>query len=831
MSRTYDALRRTESEQEPKKDLTPWRIERLPDGSTEKEYGYSRERRAPNFPDTTATQELHLRDYWKMVLKRRLLVAGVFLTVLAFVAYVNFTATPLYTAKATLKIEPQVPKVTGVGEISTAQAPGANDYVETQFVLLKGRALAAKVIAELALESDPVFTSARVITSDPSARLRFWVFGSFMSIFSYVVNFIFLPKDDKPEEEIVQVREDVAQQQQEPRSEDSVDPRLVDKYLAFIKVAPVRGTRLVDVVFTTPDPKLSHNLANAHVAGFKKSDRENRLELTKEAREFLDMKNSELKSKLQRSEDALNRLRQAHGVVSLEKGENVAVDRFVELSAQLAKARAERVEAELLARTVKDKDFRNLSQVVKEGLVANLRGNLATLEAERARLATIFNPDHPRLLEIGEQITEARRALELEIAAIVRGIESNYAFARAKEDTIHAEAMKQQKMALQTKEIGVQYAVLQQEVNVDRVLYESVLKRLNETHVSNDLAVSNMTMTERARMPVSPSSPNISHNVLVGMGFGLFLGVGMAFFMEYLDSTIRTAEDVWRATSIPTLGVVPHVRSLRYLKFRYGRLAAHSPIRHLGHPGVPSNHTVSKELIVSHHPLSIISESYRSIRTALLLSDPPKVIMLTSGSPGDGKTVTTLNLGIALAQVGHSVLVIDADLRKGRCHTVLGLQNHKGITDILMERLPLENAIYETVVPGLSLLSKGGDAVNPPDLLCSQKLKEVMDVLRERFDFILVDCPPVIGLSDPAVLSKVCDAVVLVLNGQKTKVATVRRVTEQLEAVHARILGVVLNGVDIRHPDFADYRHNYRSYYAQVKEGPENTTGGDRQSL
>jgi capsular exopolysaccharide synthesis family protein len=244
-------------------------------------------------------------------------------------------------------------------------------------------------------------------------------------------------------------------------------------------------------------------------------------------------------------------------------------------------------------------------------------------------------------------------------------------------------------------------------------------------------------------------------------------------------------------------------------------------------PSRQQSSTGSKELIVSHHPLSILAESYRSIRTALLFSrseKPPQVVLVTSPSPGEGKTVTTLNLAIALTQDGHSVLVIDGDLRKGSCHARLGITNHNGLSNVLTGNLPLDEAVRPTSVSGLSLLSRGIRPPNPTDLLGSHKMSQTLSKLRESFNFILIDSPPAIAVSDAAVLSVLCDGVVLVFHGKKTTMASARQTMERLDAIRAPFLGVILNGVDLGNPEYAYYRCYYGSDYASAG-APENGDG------
>jgi capsular exopolysaccharide synthesis family protein len=336
---------------------------------------------------------------------------------------------------------------------------------------------------------------------------------------------------------------------------------------------------------------------------------------------------------------------------------------------------------------------------------------------------------------------------------------------------------------------------------------------MNETNVANDLAASNMQVVQRAEVPTAPSSPNTMKIFLVSGTLGLMLAVAFAFFLEYMDATMNTPQQVWEAVSLATLGVVPHLRSLRQ---RYHpMLSDNAPTNRL-EPPEPSEERVGKEIVVARDQFSMIAESYRSIRTALMLSQaerPPKVILMTSPCPNEGKTVTTLNLGIALAQSGKRVLAIDADLRKGRCHQLLHLKNRHGLANVLTGHLDVKQAIQETAIKDFYLLTRGMLPPNPADLLMSQRMRDILAELRSSFDFIVMDSPPIIAVSDAAVLSVLCDGVVLVFNGQKTTTPSARRALERLDKVGARMLGVVLNGIDIRDPEYFDYRSYYPSYY------------------
>jgi capsular exopolysaccharide synthesis family protein len=295
---------------------------------------------------------------------------------------------------------------------------------------------------------------------------------------------------------------------------------------------------------------------------------------------------------------------------------------------------------------------------------------------------------------------------------------------------------------------------------------------------------------------------------------------------EYFDSSVNTPQQAWHAVGLNTFGVVPDLNLLNRRLLSWNR-AAIPLLQRLIPPQLRAPQSASKELIVSHHPLSIISESYRTIRTAILFSQaekPPQVLLLTSPSQGEGKTITTLNLAIALAEEGYRILVIDADLRKGSCHRRLGIKNHRGLSNILSGNLSLEEGVQATSISGLSLLSRGIVAPNPSALLGSARMRQILSDLRPSFDFILIDSPPAVAVTDASVISVICDGVLLVLHAQKTTTAYARQALERLDAVRAPVLGVVLNSIDLRNPDYAYYHQYYGSAYGSG-HNPENGTG------
>ena len=771
---------------------------------------------APEYFSRREPEEVPLSHYWDIIVKRRNIVLAISLAIFLAGSYFALSATKLYKASATIKIEPQNPKVTGINELQPLDWSAAEyDYHQTQFALLASRPLAARVITELGLEANKTFTDAEVVSPNAVDHVKAWISRA-LGFVSYHLAPLVKTKSDSDAKGSNPADNSSSDAKLEP--ELSLSPGLISRYLGFIRIEPVKKTRLVRVHFTTPNAALSQTLANAHVENFMRLSLEGRFSLTREARGFLEEKKNELRRRLEKAETALNNFRRSHGVVSIEKGENIVVDRLVDFNKQLTAARAQRIEAESLYRTVESRNNQEIAEVMKQGLVQNLKGNVAALEAEKARMATVFRPDHPRIQELNQQIAAARQAFDEEIAQAVRAIRSAYSAALARERGLEAEADKQQRDALRLRELGVDYTLLQEEVNANRSLYESVLKRLSETNVASDLALSNMQIAERAAMPRGSSGPDVGMYLLASMLSGLFLGIGAAFLREFADSAIGTPDKVWRSVGLGTLGVVPEFKgggmsAGRLIERVYSRQKEASQV-------LPPPHSATKELILNHNPRSILTESYRTIRTSLLLSQaekPPRVILLTSPSPGEGKTVTSLNLAIALAEDGHSVVLVDADMRKGCCHERLGLRRNGGLSNLLSSGLLLRDALQQTSVERLDFLSRGIPPPNPTELLGSRKMKEVLTELRQRYDFIIIDSPPVIAISDASILSVIAEGVLLVLNAQVTSIPYAQKAVERLDFVRAHLLGVILNAVNIDDPHYSYYQ-SYNSYYRTSTE-------------
>jgi capsular exopolysaccharide synthesis family protein len=764
------------------KDITPRRHQPL-DDAVEVEYGSSwQAERSP------------LRDYWNLVLKRRYLVIIGFMLLFGFGSYIIFSATTLYTAQATLRIDLQSPAVIGIQDIQALQM-SQGDYFQTQFTLLRSRPLAAKVISEQNLASNKIFTSTTIRQPNPSEWVSTQLFSTMES--AARAGYALLKQgfsNFRKEQPLPPPNQPSGQTVYDP---NKVNPAHIGRYLRFLKIEPVINTRLVNVSFTTPDANLSQQLANAHVTAFIRMNVDTRYKLTNDAREYLEKGLSELKSKMEEAEAKLAAFRRANGVVQVEKDDGAIISQMIDLNQKQADTRLKRIELETLVRMKDIKEIRNLAQIVENKTVQQYVSQIDALEAEKLRFSGILKGNHPRIVELETRINGVLQQMSDRIS-------SDYAAVRIREEMLEAESKRQRQEVIAAKGLGARYAMLQSDLESNRSLYKSVLTRLTETTVASEIPVSNMYVTELADEPGRPITYGEQLRLLmITAGGALFVAVGLALGLGYFDSTVETPDAVSTALYLPTLGLVPDFGSVRHRWHSLLRLPK------------SKNGSVRTDLLISHHPLSAIAESYRSFRTTLLLSQegpPPQLIVFTSPCPGDGKTMTTLNLGIALAEYGKSVLIIDADLRRGRCHAVLRRANDRGLSNILRGELSVDQALQDTGVKGLALLTRGGTTHKAPDLLGSRQMEHMIDLMRKRYEFILIDTSPIMGVSDAEVLSTMCDGFVFVMNARKTRRLFAIQALKRLEAVRANILGVLLNGIDFAHPEYRSYRKYYASY-------------------
>jgi polysaccharide biosynthesis transport protein len=713
-------------------------------------------------------EEFHLRDHWRVVRKHRWRILCTFFGTVLIVGAAIYTKAPIYKATATLLIERQAPQMLDIHTFLAPEPVGPDeyDYYQTQFEILKSPSLAAKVIREERLEKQTWFAGA----DRKAPRSNFQNLGE---------------------------------------NARGPGPRLIDAYLRSLEIEPVPRTRLVKVSFSTPDPDLSARVANAHAEAYINQGVELHLQATKAAQSYLDDKLSELRERVKKSEAALNSYGRDEGIISLNDKENIVVERLADLNKRVTEAEADRIGLEAQASLIHNRDYNSLPAVINSTLIQTLKSQLARDEEEYASLSSQFTSHYSRMAELEAQLDETRRRLKDEIQKVVEGIQSAYLAAQAKEGELRAKMEEQKTAAFGLKDAAVKYAILKREVNTNQQLYDSVLQRIKEIGVATEGQISNVSVIDQAVPPLRPSKPNKRFDLGLSGLAGLMGGLGLAFIFEYFDSTLKTPKEVERYLRLANLAVIPDFATIDDER-NYTRdalmLASHTKL-----PAAPKATILSRD-----RHLMLVTEAYRILHTNLLLSragEPPKTILFTSSAQGEGKTFTTLNTAVTFTEMGARVLVIDADLRHSSCHRVLSTTNGLGLTEVLTGQRDLPEMIRSLPNPFLFLLSSGSHPPNPVAILGSKKMRDILAGLRVEYDYILIDAPPVMPVADAILLSAMVDGVVLVVNSQQTPNYVVKDARARLSRARAKLLGVVLNQVDMRNGDYAHYYQQYCTYH------------------
>jgi capsular exopolysaccharide synthesis family protein len=436
-------------------------------------------------------------------------------------------------------------------------------------------------------------------------------------------------------------------------------------------------------------------------------------------------------------------------------------------------------------------------------LLEKLREQQADLKIQVAQLSTQFGPSYPKLAQLNSQLKEVEAQIQAEMRKVAARLRGDYLAAVQRESMLRSALEQQKQQANKLNESAIEYSLLKRDVDANRTLSEGLLERLKEAGVTAGLRSNNFRIVDVARVPTAPSGPNVLRNLAFALALGFSTGIGLAFLLESMDNTVRTPEQAQTISALPSLGMIPlGSRSTKQMGSREKLALAASK--------------EAVELVTKSRPRSQMAESYRALRTSLLLTfpgGPPKVILITSALPEEGKTTTSVNSAIVLAQKGTRVLLIDADLRRPSIHKTLGMGPKLGLSNVLTGTATLQQAtIPSTILPELFILPAGTPPPNPAELLASTKMKDILEELRKNYDHIVIDSPPTLSVTDAVVMSTGADAVVLVIRSGHTTKPALRRARDILLQVNARVCGVLVNAVDLSSPDYY-YHYEYQGKY------------------
>ena len=739
-------------------------------------------------------ESLNLYYFWQVINNQRWLITACLIGSILATLVVLLSLTPLYTAKTTVLIERNDPNVVDIKQvISEPVNADQNDYYKTQYAMLKSRSLAAEVVKQQGLETNRVFLGeGQAGVGSLVAHLK-----------STVKQWLAFSAGSSPAPNSLEIRSGA-----------------IDRYVTdMLQVEPVLGTRLVNISFRTPDPNLSARLANAHTNIYMRRGIKLRSEATQEAQRFLEEKLIELKQRVESSEASLNTYRKAKGIVSLGDKENVVVERLADLNKKLTEAEVERIALEAQARLLRNRDYDSIPAVVASPLITTLKDQLTRLQGESANLSSQFKPGYPRLAQIKANTEEIQVRLKQEIGKIVASLESAHLAARTKENELRERAEQQKNAAFELKDASVNYAILNREAETNRQLYDSVVTRIKEVSLTSQLPNSNVFIIDQAEPPRTPTSPKIVSSLLLSALVGLMAGLGIAFLREQLDHTLKTVEDAERYLALPNLGVVPDFLTRHPRLFDRTITNGERATPRLA-PGSAAEATYYSDdrrdkPFYTAQPIGIVNEAYRTLRTGILLSqagEHPTTVLFTSAIHGEGKTDTVVNSAIKFAQTGARVLLIDADLRRPACHKILGMRQGLGVAELLSSEIESQWAVQSTHFDNLFFMASGTASSDPTELIGSKKMHETLQWASRHYDHVLVDSPPIMAVSDAMLLSTMTDGVVLVIGGRSTPRDLVKQACAKLRYARARILGMVLNRVDLNSGRYSNYRYPYDPY-------------------
>jgi succinoglycan biosynthesis transport protein ExoP len=734
-----------------------------------------------------ATQDSILREYLRVLIKRKWVVVGALALVFGAALVATLRSTPIYDAVGSIAINKTDPMLQNLREATNS---GADYYdptdLDTEVRILHSDLLALQVIKQLNLDRLPEFGG-----------------------------------HGQPSSSSLELTTDAL----EP---DSVRANaLLGAFKGNLRVVLEPNTRIIDIHFRSPNKVLAGRVVNTLANTYIEQNFKTRFESTMQASDWLSRQLVDLQMKVETSQEKLVQYQKEHQILGIDEKQNITTAKLDELNKELTVAESERMQKESVYHLAESGDTESAAAVssgIAQGkssentsaLLEKLQEQKADLKIQIAQFSTQFGPAYPKLTQLNNQVQEIDVQLENEMRKVAGRLRGDYLASLQRENMLHAalEGQKQQENKL--NESAIEYSLLKRDFETNRTLYEGLLQKLKEAGVTAGLRSNNIRQVDIARTPASPAEPNIPRNLGFAFILGLTSGIGLAFLLEGVDNTVRTPEQAQAISGLPSLGMIP----------LGSKIPSDTNLRGLS--VAASKEAV--ELITLSRPQSQMSESYRALRTSLLLTSvgaPPKTILITSALPQEGKTTTSINTATVLAQKGTRVLLIDADLRRPSIHKTLGLGPRVGLSNVLTGGTTLQQAtVRSTQLPNLFILPAGTPPPNPAELLASAQMFDLLAELREQYDHIVVDTPPTLSVTDAVVLSTRADAVVLVIRSGQTTKPALRRARDILAQVNARVSGVLLNAVNLDSPDYY-YYYEYQGKYGH-RYYDEDMTGGDQ---
>ncbi len=727
----------------------------------------------------------HLRDYWRILDRRKWLILAIIIVSVIVSAVYTSRLTPIYKATAQLEVEMEGSNVLPYQDFNSNSQNSYYEYEEflqTQIKHIMSRSLAQRVAIAEGLDKQP-----DALPQTPSRLAAVW-------------NFVTGKKEDPAAAKTLTDAEKLQQ--------------AINMVVGSLEATPAKNARVVEISYSSPDPKTAARIANALTREYIDYNFQAKYDATARATDFLQKQLIDLKVKVEQSEEALINYARRHNILSTTDKQDVILQTLGDLNTKLTEARAARMDKESVYRTVAQaSSTENFPQGLRTSLIEKLEASLANDEQELARLTIQLGPSMPQVKQLESRVREARAQLKRERQLAIDNAAREYQTAQAHEKLLSTAFDRQKLLANDLNESSIQYNIIKREVETNKQLYDGLLQRMKEAGVAAGLKSSNIRVVDQAEIPVSPASPSMPKNLAIALMLGAMGGLGLAFFLNYLDNTVKTPEDVEDMTGLPSLGIIPSLASSRG---RYGYLSGYG--KKNGHNEALTTQGVELASLTSSS--SLIAEAYRGLRTNLLLStpeNPARIIMVTSPKASEGKTTTVCNTALSLAQIGKKVLIMDCDMRRPKIKKIFK-ENGNGLSEYLTGQVDFVEVVQESTIPNLSIAHAGTPPPNPGELLGSLRMKEAILAAGQIFDYILIDTPPLMSVTDPLIMASMTDGVILVIKGAKNPPEILKRAKKSLDLVHARILGVLCNNVDLYSSHYNYYYHQYSEYSSYVTD-------------
>jgi len=587
-----------------------------------------------------------------------------------------------------------------------------------------------------------------------------------------------------------------------------------------LRVQQVKDTRMILVEYESTDPQQAASVVNALVDNYVEYNFRTKYDASRQATGWMEQRLDELKVKVEKSEQAMVDYERHNDIVSVGDKQTVAEARLADLNHNLSQAQSERVSKESIYKMVAENEAQ-VGFIQSNTLLNGLEAKEVELKEQYSDAVSHYGPTYPKALAVQDQLKDLDALIVRERKRAVQNIRSEYQAAVQREKALTEAVAVQNSEVEKVNQLLIQHNLLNREFQSNQALYDNLLTHLKDANVSAGLRATNIHVIDRGVPSRTPIRPDKMRNIVFALAAGLGLGVALALTREALDNSIKSAQEIEKLTGLPTLAIVPITNVSGEIPH-----PALGPIKHLGESSAMTRSVAALSVIKK--PGAPISESYRALRTSVLLSTadrPPQTLLVTSSQPGEGKTVTALNLALTMAQKGGRVLLVDADMRRPGIAKALHLSLDKGLSGILTGAYEFDTDLLVKIerAEGLSLLPSGPIPPNPAELLCSMKMDALVKQLRENYDHIIFDSPPVLPITDATILSSLVDGVLMVVECEMTTRAALSRACRVIEHSGGKIIGTVLNKVDVRRDGYYGYRyyHGYytytnKSYYAET---------------